>query len=266
MSPYEITWIDIAIAASLVLINGVISFTLRLGLGKSLLIGSIRTIVQLSLIGLILRWVFALDNVFIVLGILLMMTTVAAFSVKGRMPVIYTGLFQDTFIAIFLPSWVILFTGVNIVLHVEPWYKPQYIIPIAGMIIGNVLTGVSLVMDRLLSELKDKQGEIETLITLGATSWEAYEKRAKKAIKAGMMPTINSMMVVGLVSLPGMMTGQVLAGQDPEQAVRYQIMMMFFLTATTGLACILVVFAVFKRIFNKNGVFLSQRLIDIKTS
>lgn len=264
MDYHALSYWDVAIAASLVFINGIISVALKLHLGRSLLLGSVRTVLQLGLIGFILKWIFTINHVSLVLLILFIMTSIAALNVRGRNSYTYHGQLQDAFVSILLPAWAILFIGMLIVMRVQPWYAPQYIIPIAGMIIGNVLTGVSLVMDRLLNELSDKKDSIEMLISLGATPWESYLEIARKAMSAGMMPTINSMMVVGLVSLPGMMTGQILAGQDPEQAVRYQIIVMFFLTAATGLACMLVVYSLFKRLFNKQGVFLYQRLHEAK--
>lgn len=253
---------ELVVAASLILINGVISFALRLGLEKTLLIASVRTVLQLFFVGFVLKWVFASSQWYVVLGIVCLMTLIAALSAQNRRTSTYQGAFIDTLLSIWLPSWLVLFIGVYAVLHVQPWYTPQYLIPIAGMIIGNALTAVSLVMERLLKELRDKREAIEMYIGLGASAWEAYRSSAQQAITAGMMPTINSMMVVGLVSLPGMMTGQILAGQDPEQAIRYQIVVMFFLAAATGLSCIAVVYSVYRRFFNTQSYFLSWRLIN----
>ncbi len=254
MSYHHLSYWDVLLAACLIFINGAVSFALKLGLGRPLLIASIRSCVQLGLIGFILKWVFALNNLLIILLIISLMTVIAALSAKGRFEIIYRGIFADTLLAILLPSWCILIIGMLIILRIEPWYSPQYLIPMAGMIIGNVLTGVALVTERLLSELKDKQGQIEMQLSLGASPWEAYQDIARIATRAGMLPTIHSMTVVGIVSLPGMMTGQILAGQDPEQAVRYQIIVLFFLASATALACIVVVYAIFKRAFSQLGV------------
>lgn len=260
MDYHSLSYGDIAIAASLILINGVISLVLRLGLGKSLFIGALRAVVQLSIIGFVLKWIFTINHESVVLLILLLMTIIAAVTAKGRSSFSYKGLWQDTFVAIFLPSWVVLFISMLLILRVSPWYSPQYMIPIGGMIIGNILTGVALVTERLLNDIREKRSYIEMLISLGASPWESYQKIAKNAVSAGMMPSINSMMIVGLVSLPGMMTGQILAGQDPEQAVRYQIIILFFQTASTAIGCILVVYMAFKRLFSAEGVLLFDRL------
>lgn len=259
---HVVSYVELSIAASLILINGAIFLLLRLGLEKTLLMASVRTVLQLFFVGFVLKWVFVSSQWYVVLGIVGLMTLIASVSAQGRRQLSYKGAFLDTLLSIWLPSWIVLFIGVYIVLSIQPWYTPQYIIPIAGMIIGNSLTAVSLVMERLLKELREKRETIDMYIALGASSWEAYRESAKQAIAAGMMPTINSMMVVGLVSLPGMMTGQILAGQDPEHAIRYQIIIMFFLAAATGLSCIVAVFSVYHRLFNQQGIFLFWRLIS----
>ena len=120
-------------------------------------------------------------------------------------------------------------------IRIHPWYEPQYAIPILGMILGNTLTGVSLGIERMTEELTAGRGAVEMSLALGATRWEAAQGPARQAVRAGMIPTLNQMAVVGLVSLPGMMTGQVLAGQSPLQAVRYQIVIMFLIAAASAL-------------------------------
>src|SRR3569623_2692060 len=114
-------------------------------------------------------------------------------------------------------------------LRVEPWYSPQYAIPLLGMILGNTLNGISLGLDRLGGELSGRRAPVEALLALGATRWEAARGPIRQAVRTGLIPTINAMMVVGIVSLPGMMTGQILAGADPVEAVKYQIVMMFLI-------------------------------------
>ncbi|WP_071058104.1 iron export ABC transporter permease subunit FetB [Pelistega sp. MC2] len=261
MNYHEIGLTEIFLAACLVFINGLISFVLNLGLGKSLLIASIRTIVQLSLIGIILKWIFSINEFWVVLLWVTLMMVIAAQAAKNRLSWSYSGIFHDTFISVFIPAWFVVIVGIELILNIQPWYSPQYLIPMAGMIIGNILTAISLVLNNLLSQLTSQRERVDSLLALGATPWEAFRGQAAQAVKTGMMPTINSMTVVGLVSLPGMMTGQVLAGQDPEQAIRYQIVIMFFLAVGTGLSCVLLVYTVFKRLFDANGTFLFNRLM-----
>ena len=129
------------------------------------------------------------------------------------------------------------------------------------MVLGNTLNGISLGMDRLGEELDGKRDQVETLLALGATRWEAARAPVQQALRTGMMPTINSMMVVGLVSLPGMMTGQLLAGADPMQAVMYQIVIMFLIAAGTSLGTLSVILLGYRRLFNHDHPFLPWRIV-----
>jgi len=140
--------------------------------------------------------------------------------------------------------------------RVQPWYSPHYAIPLVGMILGNTLNGIALGLDRLGSELNARRAEVESLLALGATRWEAAREPVRQAIRTGMIPIINAMMVVGIVSLPGMMTGQLLAGVDPIQAVKYQIVIMFLIASGTALGTVGVVLLSYRRLFNANHQFL----------
>jgi putative ABC transport system permease protein len=121
------------------------------------------------------------------------------------------------------------------IIRVQPWYDPQYLIPLLGMVLGNTLSGISLGLDRFMDSLATQRDQVETLLALGATRWEAAHSQVRDAIRVGMIPTVNSMMVMGLVSLPGMMTGQILAGANPIDAVRYQIVIIFMIAAGAAL-------------------------------
>ncbi|UTO05502.1 iron export ABC transporter permease subunit FetB [Moraxella sp. FZLJ2107] len=246
-----LTFIDVLISASLVLVAIIVSWWLKLGLARTLIVASIRTIVQLSLIGLILAWVFARESMVEVLTILSLMTIIAAISAKNRVKKPYQGLFIDTLIALGVATFAVTLVAMLLILQVSPWYAPQYIIPILGLILGNSLTAISLTTGRLIEHLHEQQSQIRTLLALSATPFEACHRAMATAISAGMLPTINSMMVVGLVSLPGMMTGQILAGANPTQAVRYQIVTMFLICAGSTISCTLSAVFVIRRFFDK---------------
>ena len=147
-----------------------------------------------------------------------------------------------------------------VIVPARPWYSPQYAIPLLGMILGNTLNGISLGLDRLGGELSARRGQVETLLALGATRWEAARQPAQQAVRTGMIPLINSMMVVGIVSLPGMMTGQLLVGVNPLQAVRYQIVIMFLIASGTALGTVGVVLLSYRRLFGHDHQFLYQRI------
>lgn len=223
-----LTYGDIALASSLIFIVLIVSWRLRLHLTKILLTAAIRTVVQLSFIGLILAWIFARKQWYEVLLILTIMTLIAGSAAKNRVKRRYKGLLTDTFLAVSTSATLVTAIAVMIILKVQPWYTPQFIIPILGLILGNSLTAIALTSNQLIESFYEQRGRIEMMLSLSARPFEAVHEPIRSAIITGMTPTLNSMLVVGIVSLPGMMTGQILAGADPTQAVRYQIITMFF--------------------------------------
>jgi putative ABC transport system permease protein len=257
----ELSYGQVALAAALILVNVAISATLRLGLGRSLLVASVRTVVQLLLIGLVLQWVFHVERWYVVLGLLAVMTAVAGVTAVGRNQRRYHGIVLDTIVSIWASSWVIGAFAVFAVMNgIDNWYEPQYAIPLLGMILGNTLNGVSVGLGAYTEALETRRSEVDTLLALGATRWEASRQSTQHAIRVGMTPIINSMMVVGIVSLPGMMTGQLLSGVAPIQAVKYQIVIMFLLGAATALGTAGVVLLGFRRLFTADHQFLQSRL------
>jgi putative ABC transport system permease protein len=243
----QLTPTDLGLAALLLLIPAAASIALKLGFEKRLGIASIRTVLQLGLIGLVLEWVFELNRWFHVIPLLLVMLTAAARAAVGRSKRSFPGAELAAFGSLVLASSVTAFSVTEVVIGIDPWYEPRYVIPLMGMLLGNGLTGISLGMDRMLSDLVAHRQAIEGRLALGATTWRAILPWTRDAIRSGMIPILNSMSVVGLVSLPGMMTGQILAGAPPQDAVAYQILIMFMIAACTAIGtmslCILCYFA-----------------------
>lgn len=242
---------QLAIASLLIVLTGALSLALRLGLERSLAIAALRTVVQLSLIGYVLKWIFAVDNPLILLVAMTAMIAVAAHAAIGRSKHIYAGILERSFVSLFFSGLLTTFIVTAAIIQIRPWYHAQYVIPLLGMILGNGLTGISLALDALLESLSERRGEVEMELAQGATKWEAARGPLSDAVRRGMIPNINSMMVVGIVSLPGMMTGQILAGADPLQAVKYQIIVMFMIAAATALGCIAIALLTYQRLFNE---------------
>jgi putative ABC transport system permease protein len=188
------------------------------------------------------------------------MTLVAGWVAIRRVERRYAGLLLDSVLSIWASSWCITAVALFGVVGVQPWYRPQYAIPLLGMILHNTLNGISLGMDRFGSELAGKRAEVETLLALGATRWEAALGVMREAIRTGMIPIINAMMVIGIVSIPGMMTGQLLAGVDPFQAGFYQMVIMFLIAAGSTLGTVTVVLLGYRRLFSADHQFLPGRL------
>lgn len=256
----ELTYLQVGAAALLILVNGAISLLLRLGLERRLLVAAGRTTVQLLLVGLVLQWVFSLSRWYLVAALGLVMVLVAGVAAVRRTDRRYPGIWANSVLSIWLSSWVITAAALFGIVDVEPWYRPQYAIPLLGMILGNTLNGISLGLDRLGEELTLRRAEVEGLLALGASRWEAARRPVRSAIRTGMVPIVNSMMVAGIVSLPGMMTGQLLAGVDPVEAVKYQVVIMFLIASGTALGTVGVVLLSYRRLFSPRHVFLHGQL------
>lgn len=246
MNYVELSPWDLTLAAFLLIIPAAISIGLRLGLEKSLAIGAIRTVIQLSLLGLVLNWVFAADRWYYVVPMLLVMLVAASRAAVARSSRRIPGAYLAAFGALVLATSLTTFSVTEVIIGVDNWYEPRYVIPLLGMLLGNGLTGISLGLDRLLSDMVKERRSIEARLSLGASLWQACLPWVRDAVRNGMIPIINSMMIVGLVSLPGMMTGQILAGADPINAVAYQILIMFMIASATAMGVIILCLLAFR--------------------
>jgi len=259
----ELSFWQVATAASLIVVNGILSVALRLRLERQLAIAAARTVGQLLLVGLVLESIFSLGqrNWTVVVGMMTFMAAIAGVSAVQRSRYRYRGIWLDSLVSIWASSWLIAAVALLAVVRVDPWYRPQYAIPLLGMILGNTLNGISLGLDRFGEELTARRDQVESLLALGATRWEAARGPIQEAVRTGMTPIINSMMVVGLVSLPGMMTGQMLGGVDPMVAVKYQIVIMFLIGSATALGCVGVVLLSYRRLFSRDHQLLAGRIV-----
>ena len=231
------------LALALLLVGVVIMISVRqgLGIGRDLVVGSLRAIVQLYLVGLILAVVFHAARWYWVLLILAVMTAVAAQAATSRLAKPIPGARGIAALALTVSTAVTLAYVIGVIVQVRPWYDPQYIIPIAGMILGSAMTSAALAGDRLQGDLRVRADEVEARLALGFSGREAVQPMARAALRAAMIPTVNGMMTVGLVQLPGMMTGQILAGSSPLLAIKYQLVVVFMQAAATALASLLFV-------------------------
>lgn len=252
---------QLLLATSLIIVNIGLSIVLKMGLTRSLVVASLRMITQLVLIGYILKWLFAQDNPLLILTMALIMTAIAGFSAVDRTKRYVNGLYWNSLISILASAAIVTGLAVSQILKVDPWYNPQYLIPLLGMVLGNALNGICLGVDRFMETIVREQEQIELLFTLGATRWEAAQHPLQDAMRTGMTPIINSMMVTGLVSLPGMMTGQILAGAAPVQAVRYQIVIMFMIAAAVALGTLGIISLSFFQIFSPHHYLHRDRIL-----
>lgn len=259
MSTEPISDLQLVLAAGLMLVSALVSWRLRLGLERDITIAGVRMTAQLLLVGLILNWVFALNNPLPVIGVGVVMTALAAHAGAGRSRRRYPRLLLDSFVSIMASSFLVTGLTLRGILNVQPWFLPQYAVPILGMVLGNSMTGVSLAVDRFTSNLDASRDEVEGLLAVGASRWEAAQTPRRDALRTAMIPTLNSMAIMGIASLPGMMTGQILGGASPATAVRYQIVIMFVIASGTALGCLLSVQFAYRSLFdNQHRLRLDQ--------
>jgi len=245
----ELSYWQVALAAMLMVINGAISVVLHLRMERLLLIASIRTIGQLLLVGLILEWVFRWERWYVVIGLGVIMTLIAGVTAAGNNQRHYPGIWVNTILSVWTSAWIVTSFGLFAILQGIQWYQPQYAIPLLGMVLGNTLNGISVGLNTFTESLVTRREQIEALLALGANRWEAAHGAIQHAVRTGMLPIINSMMVVGIVSLPGMMTGQLISGVPPIQAVKYQIVIMFLIASASALGTVGAVLLSFLRLF-----------------
>ena len=265
MDYQNLTYAQVAIAAVLIVINAGISVWLRLGLERSLLIASVRMVTQLWLLGQVLEWVFGLDRWYAVLLIAAMMTLIAGITAVQRNQRRYSGIWLDTVLSVLVSSWLVTGFALLVVMGGrDRWYEPELLIPFLGMVLGNTLNGISIGLSTFTESAHTRHDEIEAMLTLGATKWEACLNPIRHALRTGMTPIINSMMIVGVVSIPGMMTGQVLAKQAPTEAAKYQMVIIFLIASANALGTAGAVLLSFRRLFNADHQFLRSELQTVE--
>ncbi|MCR8644799.1 iron export ABC transporter permease subunit FetB [Paenibacillus sp. N1-5-1-14] len=219
-------------------ITMLLSMKQKLGLEKDILIGTIRATVQLLAVGYVLQFVFATEQVLLVIVIIGVMILVATWNAAQRAKGV-TGVFWRIAVAIVCTEIITL--GLLLVLQIiEP--TARYMIPLSGMIIGNAMVACGLFLNQMKREVESMRGEIETYLALGATTRQAIHPVMKRSVKFSMIPTIDTMKTVGIVQLPGMMTGMIIAGANPVEAVRYQLLIVFSLSASAAIASMILSF------------------------
>lgn len=254
---------EVALAASLLLVNGALSLYLRLAIERRLLVAALRMTVQLILVGLVLRALFASASPLWTALIALVMALIAGYEIRSRLERRFAAGWSyglgtaGAMTAGFLVTIFALTTQIR----ADPWYDPRYAIPLLGMILGNAMTGIALGLNSLTYAAERERGGIEARLSLGADRYTALSGVARGAVRSALIPTINSMAAAGLVSLPGMMTGQILAGVDPIVAVKYQLLIMFLIAGGSALGVTMAVFLGVRRLSDERHRLRLDRIV-----
>ena len=244
MNPILLTPADLAIASALIVLDGVLSLVLRLGLHRHLAWAALRMVVQLVLIGFVLRWVFASASPRATLAVVLVMVAIAGREVAAR-PEQRLGRFGNYAVgatAVALATFLTAILALTTAIRPQPWYDPRYAIPLVGIVLGNVLNSGSIALDSLLGSVMRERAAIEAQLALGASFGLAMRGLIRTSVRRALLPIINQMSAAGVITLPGIMTGQILAGMDPLEAAKYQILVMFVVSGGCGLAAVAVVY------------------------
>ena len=235
----ELTAYDMVLVIGLLPLVAALSWWRGMQL-KLLLWPGVRMVVQLSLLGAILEIIFSARSAVVVMLLLLVMAGFAVQTVVARAEKRFPGIYRVVTLGIVVGCGGSTVYFTHLVVGIQPWYDPRYLIPLAGMVFGNSMTGASLAAERLISDMSQRREEIETLLSLGASPRQASREVIRKAFHAALIPTINAMAVMGLVFIPGMMTGQVLSGVSPYTAVAYQIAIMCVICFSVATTCLVI--------------------------
>ena len=232
MTPIALGTFDLSVAAALVLLSAGLSMALHLGVHRQLLWAGGRMVVQLLLVGLVLRFVFRAESPWVTSAIVLLMIGAAAREVGARPAQRLRGaaMYRIGGVVVGASSIATVAIALLTAIRPSPWFDPRYAIPLMGIVLGTVLNAASIGLDSFLGALVTGRAAIEARLALGATAREAFAPLVSSAIRRGLIPLINQMSAAGIITLPGVMTGQLLAGVDPVEAVKYQILLLFLLT------------------------------------
>lgn len=250
----QISILNFTLIYLLLIIVGVVMKMSKINQTKLLIIASIRMTIQLTIAGYVLIYIFDNPSPILVCGYVILMSIFAVYRIlsvnKGlnrRFQIIIAG-------SISLSAILIIVFFITIVIG-ESIFNPQYTIPISGMIIGNAMTGITLGVRTFISKVKDSKLQIEVLLNQSAKPKNILKPMVNTALETALLPTINSMLGMGIVSLPGMMTGQILSGELPTTAILYQISINICLAAVVSLAVYLSLNLGYRTLYSKENQF-----------
>ncbi len=236
---FQIGWSGLGISLFMMLGVVLIDQVMKLMLGKEIVIGAFRVFIQLYIVGYILKWIFGVNNPWVVVVALVVMSIFAGYNAVKRTGDISTKGAVIAIGVIVFATFISAGFGCVFVIGIKPWFNPQYIIPIGGMVMNGAMNGVALGISNLNSKVKDNGQRIICALSMGATGSQAIHPLLTEAARRALIPTINSMMTAGIVQLPGMMTGQIIAGLEPTSAVQYQIIIFYMITTAVIIAVLL---------------------------
>ncbi|CAO3685444.1 unnamed protein product [Rhizopus stolonifer] len=263
----QLTWVNVAVASSFILVNGVISVALGLKLEKTLIIAAIRCLFQLTIMGFILEDIFKTRQPALVMLMACVLVLLGAYeTVYNKSKQTYRGMFISVLLCSGISSLLIGTVGARWAMKQKPFWVPEVFIPTIGMLLGNAMSGMAVALGSCLSSVSQQKEQMETYLSFGASRWEAGKTVAIEAVRLSMLPTINQMSVIGLIAIPGMMTGQILGGAPVGNAVKYQQIIMFLISASTSLGVLCAVVSCVRVLIDSRHRLRPERIISTKSS
>lgn len=266
MGTADIAIFRLVILYSLLLIPIWLLVRLQMGLTRDLLISVIRMTVQLVFVGLYLKYIFQWNSFWVNTLWIAVMTVVANISVLQKAGLTFRRFFWPTLAGISVGTFPVVGVFVLVLVRPEPLYDARYLIPLTGMLLGNCLSGNVLVLERFFSGIRKQESAFLTYLLMGATVREAVQPFLREAASAALAPTIATMMTIGIVSLPGMMTGQILGGSFPIVAIKYQLMIMVGIFISLALSAVLNVLLSLSSAFNAYGMLKDDVFVSNKSA
>lgn len=230
-----------------------VSGLMRLGIGRSLLWSACRALLQLCAMGLVMGFVIHAGDPWLVVALLAVMLVAGVQITLSRAKGVPRGLAGPVLLSLVVTLLLMLTVVTGLIVRPTPWYAPQLVVPLAGMLLGNTVSALAVGLSRFFESMQERRDEIGTLLALGASPWEAAKPSVVSSIRLGLTPTTASLASAGIVTIPGMMAGQVIAGGDPLGAAKYQFVILAAIAALTLLADGLIMLCVYRTCFDAEG-------------
>ncbi|CAB9504071.1 binding protein PotA [Seminavis robusta] len=269
--PVDISYSSLMLATAPLLAVAVVCAYLELtDMSQSIVVGALRSLLQLSLLGTILYPIFTWGqkHAIVVIAYSTMMIVLAAQEVSSRAQYAFPGQFQAILMSLLATISLVAAFTFKVVLHLQPWHTPRYVIPVVGMLLGNSINGITLSINAISRAFVEESAELELMLAFGATPFEALQRLLAEAILAGATPVLTMLRVTGIISIPGMMTGQLLGGTTTVQAARYQLLILYLIAVcTVGVILLQTLYcALYVGVDTKTHMLVADRFVPKKSN
>lgn len=261
---YDIDVWGLAVAMAMVAAAAGVSGLMRMGIGRSLLWSACRALLQLCAMGFVIGFVIRADDPWLVFATIGVMLVAAVQIVLSRAKGAPKGLAGPVLLSLTITMLLMITLVTELVVRPHPWYAPQLVVPLTGMLLGNTVSALAVGLSRFYESMDERRDEIDTLLALGATAWEAARPSIVSSIRLGLLPTMATLASCGIVTIPGMMAGQVIAGGDPLKAAKYQFVVFAAIAALTLVADGLILAMTYRTCFTTDDQFRPQDMRGVR--